>query len=261
MRAITVDPGDEVDGDARLLQRLLHRPLPDGGRRGAGQAVVRGRAGVRVLVIGVAAAGESAIAWACRASRARGHHHRRNSLPRRRSPTSVIVGPETALAAGVADECKRRRHPVLRTDRRARPARVVEGLRPRARDRAGPAVAATPRHRRRPTRRWPGGVRSALPVVVKQDGLAARQGRRRAVHRRRDRPTAIHALIASGTDRARGAPDGPECRLLALCDGTTARAAADRPGPQAHRRGRHRARTPAAWAPTRRHRPATTPPR
>ena len=41
-----------VHGDAGLLQRLLHRRLPDGGRRGPAQAVVRGRAGVKVLVIG-----------------------------------------------------------------------------------------------------------------------------------------------------------------------------------------------------------------
>ena len=33
---------------------------------------------------------------------------------------------------------------------------------------------------------------------------------------------------------------GPECSLLALCDGRDGRRAAVRPGPQAHRRGRHR---------------------
>ena len=49
---------------------------------------------------------ESAIAWACRRH---GHDVTISSeLPRDAGIDLVIVGPETALAAGVADECNRR---------------------------------------------------------------------------------------------------------------------------------------------------------
>ena len=63
---------------------------------------------MRVLVIG-SGGRESAIAWACR------RHGHEVTITAQLAPDAtadlVIVGPETALAAGVADECKRRRIP------------------------------------------------------------------------------------------------------------------------------------------------------
>ena len=50
---------------------------------------------------------------------------------------------------------------------------------------------------------------------------------------------------------------GPEVSVFAVCDGTRAVALAPGPGLQAGRRRRHRARTPAAWAPTARCRGST----
>ena len=52
---------------------------------------------------------ESAIAWACRRH---GHEVTISAdSPPDATADLVIVGPEIALAAGVADECKRRRIP------------------------------------------------------------------------------------------------------------------------------------------------------
>ncbi|HEY4610749.1 MAG TPA: hypothetical protein VIH06_16140, partial [Ilumatobacteraceae bacterium] len=63
---------------------------------------------MRVLVIG-SGGRESALAWACR------RHGHDVAVEVALAPDAradlVIVGPETALAAGVADECKRRRIP------------------------------------------------------------------------------------------------------------------------------------------------------
>ena len=67
---------------------------------------------MKIVVIG-SGGRESAIAWACRR-----HGHEvtiRPTLAARHptdvTPDLVIVGPETALADGVADECRRRSLP------------------------------------------------------------------------------------------------------------------------------------------------------
>jgi phosphoribosylamine---glycine ligase len=63
---------------------------------------------VNVLVIG-SGGRESAIAWACRR-----HGHEVTVVAELAADAVadlVIVGPETALAAGVADECRRRQVP------------------------------------------------------------------------------------------------------------------------------------------------------
>ena len=86
---------------------------------------------MRVLVIG-SGGRESAIAWACT------RHGHEVSVKAELAPDAaadlVIVGPETALAAGVADECFRRRIPCFGPTADARTPRVVEELHARAGD-------------------------------------------------------------------------------------------------------------------------------
>src|SRR5690606_31719618 len=92
-------------------QRLLHGPVPDPGRRGPGQARVRGGARLmRVLVVG-SGGREHAIAWACEQ-----HDHTVTLAPELGGVTAadvdlVIPGPEALLVAGIADECAFRRIP------------------------------------------------------------------------------------------------------------------------------------------------------
>ena len=164
------DAGDRHDdGDGRLLQRLLHRALPDRGRATPRPSSrFEGVAGVsdpRRSSIG----GGGPRAGASPGRAGRHGHDGRASPPTlgdavgRPTVDLVILGPEAALAAGVADECAPRGIAVLRADRRAGPARVVEGLRPRAgrRRSASPArriAASTPAT---PTARWRGGASSA----------------------------------------------------------------------------------------------------
>ena len=117
---------------------------------------------------------------------------------------------------------------------------------------------------RRGRRRRPGGGRRRYPAVVKFDGLAAGKGvvdrrgrgRRRA---RRSRTSSSSAASGPGAVVVEEHLDGEELSLLALCDGE--RAVPMAPA-QDYKRifDGDRARTPAAWAPTRRC-PASTPTR
>ena len=103
-----------------------------------------------------------------------------------------------------------------------------------------------------------------VPVVVKADGLAGGKG------------VAVCATLAEAERAIRDALErgrfgsagetvvvehwlrGVEASVIALCDGERLRAAAGGARPQAPRRGRQRARTRAAWAPTRRSPRSTT---
>ena len=151
----------------------------------------------------------------------------------------VIVGPETALAAGVADECFRRRIPCFgptadlarleSSKSYTRELATVLGLPVAAPlrdvvDRRGNRLVASAR---RPDRReagWSG----------------RRQGRRRTRHRRghtgRDHDTDRLGpiVLEERLDRPGMQPDGAVRRQGGA-------SASDRPGPQADRRGRHRA--------------------
>ena len=177
---------------------------------------------MRVLVVG-GGGREQAIAWACRE---RGHDVRLAPHLGDASTADtdlVIPGPEAALVAGTADLAAERGIPCF-----GPPAALaqLEASKGYARDLAtslgiaGPAFAT-----------FDGDDREAAalawwaeldgPVVVKLDGLAAGKGV--AVP---DTPAETRDAIA---DAASTGPflleerlRGPECSLLALCDGTTA---------------------------------------
>jgi phosphoribosylamine--glycine ligase/phosphoribosylaminoimidazole synthetase len=174
---------------------------------------------MRVLVIG-GGGREQAIAWAC------GHHgHDVRVAPALGDASTddtdlVIPGPEAALVDGVADECARRGLPCFGPT--ADLARL-EASKSYARDLAtslgvpGPAFARFD------------DARAAIdwwrdldrPVVVKLDGLAGGKG---VTVPDGDDATivAIDAAAATGPFLLEERLRGPECSLLALCDGRRA---------------------------------------
>ncbi|MBK5333412.1 MAG: phosphoribosylamine--glycine ligase [Ilumatobacteraceae bacterium] len=173
---------------------------------------------MRVLVIG-SGGRESAIAWACR-----GHGHEVTiaaDLAPDAKPDLVIVGPETALAAGVADECRRRRVPCFGPT--ADLARL-ESSKGYARELAASLGLPSPRYLATSSAdeatAWWRALGAA--VVVKQDGLAAGKG---VIVPGNDDETreAIVSLSALGPIVVEERLTGPECSLMALCDGKVAR--------------------------------------
>ncbi len=173
---------------------------------------------MKVLIIG-AGGRESAIAWACR------RHGHEVSVSPELAPDAfvdlVIVGPETALAAGVADECRRRRVPCFGPT--AELARV-ESSKSYARQLATTLGLPSPRHLSTTSTdealAW--WRELSAPIVVKQDGLAGGKG---VIVPASDEATvaAITTLIAFGPIVVEERLTGPECSLMALCDGTVAR--------------------------------------
>ena len=119
---------------------------------------------------------------------------------------------------------------------------------------AGVPTAAYSVVDRRRRRAWPRSRR--YPAVIKADGLAAGKGVVIAADEAEARAALEDLLVEHrfGTDarRGRGAPRrATSCSLLALCDGERALPLASA---QDYKRifDGDRARTPAAWAPTRR---------
>ncbi|MEP7112236.1 MAG: phosphoribosylamine--glycine ligase [Ilumatobacteraceae bacterium] len=173
---------------------------------------------MKVLVIGTGGR-ESAIAWACRR-----HGHEVTitaDLAADAIADLVIVGPETALAEGVADECRRRRIPCFGPT--AALARL-ESSKGYARKIATELGLPSPRHLSTASVDEAIAWWHALeaPVVVKQDGLAAGKG---VVVPSSDEETvdAIHRLVALGPIVLEERLTGPECSLMVLCDGKVAR--------------------------------------
>lgn len=172
---------------------------------------------MNVLVIGTGGR-ESAIAWACR------RHGHEVTIAAELAPDAiaelVIVGPETALAAGVADECRRRRIPCFGPT--AALARL-ESSKGYAREIATELGLPSPRHLSTASVDEAIAWWHALgaPVVVKQDGLAAGKG---VVVPASDEETveAINTLTALGPVVLEERLTGPECSLMALCDGKIA---------------------------------------
>ena len=173
---------------------------------------------MKVLVIG-SGGREAAIAWACRR-----HGHVVAIAPilaPHAVPDLVIVGPETALAEGVADECRRRRVPCFGPT--AELARI-ESSKGYARELATSLGLPSPRHLATPSGDEAIAWWRALGanIVVKQDGLAAGKG---VIVPASDEETldAIVSLSALGPIVVEERLTGPECSLMALCDGKVAR--------------------------------------
>src|SRR6056297_1809688 len=172
---------------------------------------------MRVLVIG-GGGREQAIAWACR------HHGHDVRIATELGHASgddtdlVIPGPEAALVAGVADECARRNIACFGPTaelaqlessktyaRELATALGIPGPRFASFDDAGAAIA------------W--WRELDRPVVVKLDGLAAGKG----VTVPEGEAATIEAIRSvSGPFLLEERLRGPECSLLALCDGVRA---------------------------------------
>jgi phosphoribosylamine--glycine ligase/phosphoribosylaminoimidazole synthetase len=172
---------------------------------------------VKVLVIG-SGGRESAIAWACRR-----HGHEVTVTPSLAAGSQadlVIVGPETVLAAGIADECAARGIPCFGPT--AALARL-ESSKGYARELSTLLNLPSPRYFSTSSAddamAWWNEL--GAPVVVKQDGLAAGKG---VVVPASDAETAaaITSLIAAGPIVVEERLSGPECSVMAMCDGRTA---------------------------------------
>jgi phosphoribosylamine--glycine ligase/phosphoribosylaminoimidazole synthetase len=173
---------------------------------------------MHVLVIG-SGGREQAIAWTCRR-----HGHRVAIAvglpdPSAPQPDLVIVGPEDALVAGVADECARRG--VACFGPTAALARL-EGSKAHARavaEQLGiPSPAYATFESAAPAVAWWQAL--GRPIVVKQSGLAAGKG---VVVPIDDDETgaAIESLAATGPIVLEERLYGTECSLISLCDGRT----------------------------------------
>ncbi len=172
---------------------------------------------MRVLVIG-GGGREQAIAWACR------HHGHDVRLAPDLGDAStddtdlVFPGPEAALADGVADECARREVPCFGPT--AELARL-ESSKTFARELAtslgisGPRFASFDDHDAAIA--W--WRELGRPVVVKLDGLAGGKG----VSIPDGEAATVEAIRStSGQFLLEERLTGPECSLLALCDGVRA---------------------------------------
>jgi len=177
---------------------------------------------MRVLVVG-GGGREQAIAWACRQH---GHEVRLASGLGDASTNDtdlVIPGPEAALVAGTADLAAEREIPCFGPTAALAQLEASKGY---ARDLAtslgipGPAFARFEGDDREAAAlAW--WAELAAPVVVKLDGLAAGKG---VAVPETDSETraAIADAATTGPFLLEERLRGPECSLLALCDGTTA---------------------------------------
>jgi phosphoribosylaminoimidazole synthetase/phosphoribosylamine--glycine ligase len=171
---------------------------------------------MRVLVVG-SGGREQAIAWACRR-----HGHDVTIAPVLVDGAFdiVIPGPEAVLADGIADECAR--HRIACFGPTAALARL-ESSKGYARELAaslgipGPAFARFAAGAHDDAIAWWRAL--GRPVVVKLDGLAGGKGVT-VPDGDDDTLAAIRATATAFVVEERMA--GPECSLLALCDGRTA---------------------------------------
>ena len=173
---------------------------------------------MKVLVIG-GGGRESAIAWACRR---RGHTAEvLADLPAHPEADLVIVGPEAALVAGVADRCAQLHIPCFGPSASVARLESSKGF---TRTLAATLGLPSPAfHLASSAEEAVGWWREfAKPVVVKLDGLASGKG---VIVPDGDAATidAIHELVAQGPIVLEERLTGPECSLMAMCDGRVAR--------------------------------------
>ncbi|HSH10837.1 MAG TPA: phosphoribosylamine--glycine ligase [Ilumatobacter sp.] len=176
---------------------------------------------MRVLVVG-GGGREHAIAWACEQ-----HGHTVSISPELGDVTAddidlVIPGPESVLVAGLADECAFRKIPCFGpTSKQAR----IESSKGYSRHLATSLGVPGPTYERFEEN---GDVEALAwwrelgkPVVVKLDGLAAGKG---VIVPSDDAETeaAIASTALLGPFVLEERLSGPECSLLALCDGSVA---------------------------------------
>ena len=176
---------------------------------------------MRVLVIG-SGGRERAIAWACEQ-----HGHTVTVAPELGDVTTddidlVIPGPEVALVAGVADECSFRKIPCFGpTSKQAR----IESSKGYSRHLATSLGVPGPAYERFEELDIDGALawwrEFGKPVVVKLDGLAAGKGVTVPVDDA-ETEAAIRSTAVLGPFVLEEQLTGPECSLLALCDGTSA---------------------------------------
>ncbi|HWL43165.1 MAG TPA: phosphoribosylamine--glycine ligase [Ilumatobacter sp.] len=176
---------------------------------------------MRVLVLG-SGGREHAIAWACEQ-----HGHTVTIAPELGEVTAddvdlVIPGPEAALVGGAADECAFRKIPCFGP--KAKLARI-ESSKGFARDLAhslgvpGPAFARFEQDDAASALEWAQAL--GKPVVVKRDGLAAGKGVIVPADAA-ETEAAVRQFAPLGPFVLEEKINGPECSLLALCDGTRA---------------------------------------
>jgi phosphoribosylamine--glycine ligase/phosphoribosylaminoimidazole synthetase len=176
---------------------------------------------MRVLVVG-GGGREQAIAWACEQ-----HGHTVAIAPDLGAVSAsdvdlVIPGPESVLVAGIADECSFRKIPCLGpTSKQSR----IESSKGFSRHLADSLGVPGPAYARFEELDADGAIawwhRFGRPVVVKLDGLAAGKGV--SVPAGDDATElAIRSTAMLGPFVLEERLSGPECSLLALCDGTTA---------------------------------------
>ena len=173
---------------------------------------------MRVLVIG-SGGREAAIAWACGRH---GHAVRiAADLPSPIDADLVIVGPEAALVAGVADRCADEGVPCFGP---------TAGLAKLESSKGFTRTLAQTLGLPSPAFHMSSSVDEALtwwrafgkPVVVKLDGLAAGKGVI-VPDTLEDTEAAIRELLEQGPIVLEERLTGPECSLMAMCDGTVAR--------------------------------------
>lgn len=176
---------------------------------------------MRVLVIG-GGGREHAIAWACEQ-----HGHTVTLSDELGEVTAadvdlVIPGPESMLVAGIADECSFRKIPCFGpTSKQAR----IESSKGFSRQLADGLGVPGPRYERFEENDEHGAIawwrEFGRPVVVKLDGLAAGKG---VIVPTSDDETeaAIRSTAVLGPFVLEELLTGPECSLLALCDGSGA---------------------------------------
>jgi len=180
---------------------------------------------VNVLVIG-SGGREAAIAWACRNH---GHHvvsaaDLPEEFDQHTRPDLVIVGPEAALVAGVADRCAEMHIPCFGPTASLAKLESSKGFTRMLAGRLGlPSPAYHLSSSAEEAIEW--WREFGKPVVVKLDGLAAGKGV--IVPEGPDlaaaTEAAIRELVEQGPIVLEERLSGPECSLMALCDGTVAR--------------------------------------